>query len=357
MKILITGTAGFIGSHLALKLLERGDEVVGIDNINDYYDQRVKYGRLQKTGIIENVEDGENIHQNSLITSKTMPNYKFIKANLEDREILEKLFKEEKFDKVCNLAAQAGVRYSLTNPYAYIDSNIVGFVNILECCRHNNVKALSYASSSSVYGLNETQPFSTKANVDHPISLYAASKKSNELMAHVYSHLYDLPTTGLRFFTVYGPWGRPDMALYLFTKAIIEDKPIDVFNYGQMQRDFTYIDDIVTGIIKVIDNPPKGNPAWSGKNPDPSSSKAPYKIYNIGNNNPVKLMDFIEAIEKKLGKKAKKNMLPLQPGDVPSTYADVSGLIEDFDYKPATSIQEGVDKFIDWYLDFFDIKF
>ena len=357
MKILITGTAGFIGSHLALKLLERGDEIVGIDNINDYYDQRVKYGRLQKTGIIENVEDGENIHQNSLITSKTMPNYKFIKANLEDREILEKLFKEEKFDKVCNLAAQAGVRYSLTNPYAYIDSNIVGFVNILECCRHNNVKALSYASSSSVYGLNETQPFSTKANVDHPISLYAASKKSNELMAHVYSHLYDLPTTGLRFFTVYGPWGRPDMALYLFTKAIIEDKPIDVFNYGQMQRDFTYIDDIVTGIIKVIDNPPKGNPAWSGKNPDPSSSKAPYKIYNIGNNNPVKLMDFIEEIEKKLGKKAKKNMLPLQPGDVPSTYADVSGLIEDFDYKPATSIQEGVDKFIDWYLDFFDIKF
>ncbi len=357
MKILVTGTAGFIGSHLALKLLERGDEIVGIDNINDYYDQRVKYGRLQKTGIIENVEDGENIHQNSLITSKTMPNYKFIKANLEDREILEKLFKEEKFDKVCNLAAQAGVRYSLTNPYAYIDSNIVGFVNILECCRHNNVKALSYASSSSVYGLNETQPFSTKANVDHPISLYAASKKSNELMAHVYSHLYDLPTTGLRFFTVYGPWGRPDMALYLFTKAIIEDKPIDVFNYGQMQRDFTYIDDIVTGIIKVIDNPPKGNPAWSGKNPDPSSSKAPYKIYNIGNNNPVKLMDFIEAIEKKLGKKAKKNMLPLQPGDVPSTYADVSGLIEDFDYKPATSIQEGVDKFIDWYLDFFDIKF
>ncbi len=356
MKILITGTAGFIGSHLALKLLERGDEVVGIDNINDYYDQRVKYGRLQRTGIIENVEDGENIPQNTLITSKTMPNYKFIKANLEDREVLEKLFKEEKFDKVCNLAAQAGVRYSLTNPHAYVDSNIVGFVNLLECCRHNGVKALSYASSSSVYGLNEIQPFSTKANVDHPISLYAASKKSNELMAHVYSHLYGLPTTGLRFFTVYGPWGRPDMALYLFTKAIIEDKPIDVFNYGQMQRDFTYVDDIVTGVIKVIDNPPKGDPSWSGKHPDPSSSKAPYKIYNIGNNNPVKLMDFIEAIENRLGKKAKKNMLPLQPGDVPSTYADVSGLIEDFDYKPETSIQEGVNKFIDWYLEFFDIK-
>jgi len=356
MKILITGTAGFIGSHLALKLLERGDEVVGIDNINDYYDQRVKYGRLQRTGIIENVEDGENIPQNTLITSKTMPNYKFIKANLEDREVLEKLFKEEKFDKVCNLAAQAGVRYSLTNPHAYVDSNIVGFVNLLECCRHNGVKALSYASSSSVYGLNEIQPFSTKANVDHPISLYAASKKSNELMAHVYSHLYGLPTTGLRFFTVYGPWGRPDMALYLFTKAIIEDKPIDVFNHGQMQRDFTYVDDIVTGVIKVIDNPPKGDPSWSGKHPDPSSSKAPYKIYNIGNNNPVKLMDFIEAIENRLGKKAKKNMLPLQPGDVPSTYADVSGLIEDFDYKPETSIQEGVNKFIDWYLEFFDIK-
>ena len=254
------------------------------------------------------------------------------------------------------MAAQAGVRYSLTNPHAYVDSNIVGFVNLLECARHNHIKAFCYASSSSVYGLNEVQPFSTKSNVDHPISLYAASKKSNELMAHVYSHLYNLPTTGLRFFTVYGPWGRPDMALYLFTKAIIEDKPIDVFNYGKMQRDFTYIDDIVNGVIKVIDNPPKGNPSWSGKNPDPSSSKTPYKIYNIGNNNPVKLMDFIEAIENKLGKKAKKNMLPLQPGDVPSTYADVSGLIEDFNYKPETSIEEGINNFIDWYLDFFKVN-
>ncbi|NPA73505.1 MAG: NAD-dependent epimerase/dehydratase family protein, partial [Epsilonproteobacteria bacterium] len=274
MKILVTGTAGFIGSHLALKLLERGDEVVGLDNINDYYDQNVKYGRLQRTGIINDIKEGKDIPENKLITSKSMPNYRFIKANLEDRETLEKLFKEEKFDKVCNLAAQAGVRYSLTNPHAYVDSNIVGFVNILECCRHNGVKALSYASSSSVYGLNENQPFSTKDNVDHPISLYAASKKSNELMAHVYSHLYGLPTTGLRFFTVYGPWGRPDMALFLFTKAIIEDRPIDVFNYGEMQRDFTYIDDIVNGVIKVIDNPPKGDPSWSGKDPDPSSSKA-----------------------------------------------------------------------------------
>ncbi len=356
MKILVTGTAGFIGSHLALKLLERGDEVVGIDNINDYYDQNVKYGRLKRTGIIGDIKDGKNIPDNTLISSETMPNYRFIKANLEDRETLEKLFKEEKFDKVCNLAAQAGVRYSLTNPHAYVDSNIVGFVNILECCRHYGVKALSYASSSSVYGLNENQPFSTKNNVDHPISLYAASKKSNELMAHVYSHLYNLPTTGLRFFTVYGPWGRPDMALFLFTKAIIEDRAIDVFNYGKMQRDFTYIDDIVNGVIKVIDNPPQGNPSWSGKNPDPSSSKAPYKIYNIGNNNPVKLMDFIEALENKLGKKAKKNMLPLQPGDVPSTYADVSGLIEDFNYKPQTSIQEGIDRFVDWYLEFFKVK-
>ncbi len=351
MKILVSGTAGFIGSHLALKLLERGDEVVGVDNINDYYDVRVKYGRLQRAGIKK-----DEIKYNRLITSDQYPNYKFIKLNLEDRENLQKLFKDEKFDKVCNLAAQAGVRYSLTNPYAYIDSNIVGFVNLLECARHNEIKAFSYASSSSVYGLNEEQPFSTKANVDHPISLYAASKKSNELMAHVYSHLYGIPTTGLRFFTVYGPWGRPDMALYLFTKAIIEDKPIDVFNYGNMQRDFTYIDDIVQGVIKVIDNPPKGDPSWSGKQPDPSSSKAPYKIYNIGNNNPVKLMDFIEALEKKLGKKAKKNMLSLQPGDVPSTYADVSGLIEDFNYKPQTSIQEGINRFVDWYLEFFKVK-
>jgi UDP-glucuronate 4-epimerase len=356
VKILITGTAGFIGSSLAERLLERGDEVVGVDNINDYYDQRVKYGRLKRAGLdAKAIKEDENTSA-EFYTSQLFPNYKFVKMDISDREKIEKLFEDEKFDKVCNLAAQAGVRYSLTNPHSYVQSNLVGFANLLECCRNNDIKAFCYASSSSVYGLNEIQPFSTKANVDHPISLYAASKKSNELMAHVYSHLYHLPTTGLRFFTVYGPWGRPDMALYLFTKAIIENKPIDVFNYGDMQRDFTYIDDIVNGVIKVIDNPPEGNPLWSGKDPDPSSSKAPYKIYNIGNNNPVKLMDFIEALENKLGKKAKKNMLPIQPGDVPSTYADVSGLIEDFGYKPKTSIEEGINKFVDWYLEFFNIS-
>lgn len=355
MKILVTGTAGFIGSHLALKLLERGDEVVGLDNINDYYDQRVKYGRLVRAGIIEKLDEGEEIAYNERIVSQKYPNYSFIKLNLDDKQNIDALFETEKFDKVINLAAQAGVRYSLTNPMAYIDSNIVGFANLLEACRYNKIKHLTYASSSSVYGLNETQPFSTHHNVDHPISLYAASKKSNELMAHTYSHLYDIPTTGLRFFTVYGPWGRPDMALYLFTKAIIEDKPIDVYNYGKMQRDFTYIDDIVEGVIRVNDHPPKGNPDWNGKTPDPSSSKAPYKIYNIGNNNPVKLMDFIEALEKKLGKKAKKNMLPIQPGDVPSTYAEVNDLIADLGYKPNTSIEEGIGKFVDWYLDFFKV--
>ena len=355
MKILVTGTAGFIGSHLALRLLERGDEVVGLDNINDYYDQNVKYGRLQRAGVIEKLEDGKDIEYNKLLQSSQYPNYKFIKLNLEDKKNLNKLFEQEKFDKVINLAAQAGVRYSLTNPDAYIESNIVGFLNILEGSRHFDIKHLTYASSSSVYGLNESQPFSTKDSVDHPISLYAASKKSNELMAHTYSHLYNIPTTGLRFFTVYGPWGRPDMALFLFTKAIFEDKPIDVFNYGNMQRDFTYIDDIVEGVIRVNDNPPKGDPNWSGLHPDPSSSKAPYKIYNIGNNNPVKLMDFIEALEKKIGKKAKKNMLPLQAGDVPSTYADVSDLIEDLDYKPNTSIEEGIDKFVDWYRWFYKV--
>lgn len=355
MKILITGTAGFIGSHFAIKLLERGDEVVGLDNINDYYDQNVKYGRLQRSGIIENLQDGENIEYNKLLTSSIYSNYKFVKLNLEDRENIDKLFEDEKFDKVVNLAAQAGVRYSLTNPTAYIDSNIVGFINILEACRHNNIKSLAYASSSSVYGLNESQPFSTCSNVDHPMSLYAASKKSNELMAHTYSHLYNIPTTGLRFFTVYGPWGRPDMALYLFTKAIIEGKPIDVFNYGNMQRDFTYIDDIVEGIIRVNDNPPKGNADWDGKNPDPSTSPAPYKIYNIGNNNPVKLMDFIEALENKIGKTAEKNMLPIQAGDVPSTYADISDLIADLDYKPETTVEEGINNFVDWYVDFFKV--
>ena len=341
MKILITGAAGFIGFHLAKRLIERGDEVVGLDNINDYYDVNLKYGRLKESGI-----DKEKIKYNKLVHSAKYPNYKFIKLNLEDKENIDKLFKEEKFDKVCHLAAQAGVRYSLTNPDAYIQSNIVGHMNILEAVRHNDVKALSYASSSSVYGLNKKQPFSTDDNVDHPISLYAATKKADELMSHTYSYLYNIPTTGLRFFTVYGPWGRPDMALFKFVKNILEDKPIDVYNYGEMQRDFTYIDDIVEGIVRVIDNPPKGNPNWEGR---ASESIAPYKVYNIGNGSPVKLMDFIEAIEKILGKKAKKNLLPMQPGDVPSTYADTRALEKDLGYKPYTDIREGIAKFIEWY--------
>lgn len=350
MKILVTGTAGFIGSHLAIKLLERGDEIIGLDNINNYYDQNVKYGRLVRSGIIDNLDQGKDIRYGELLTSKKNPNYKFIKLNLEDKKAMMELFVEQHFDAVCNLAAQAGVRYSLTNPDAYIDSNIVGFMNILESCRQNGVKNFSYASSSSVYGLNEELPFSTSHNVDHPISLYAASKKSNELMAHTYAHLFGISTTGLRFFTVYGPWGRPDMALFLFTKAAIEGHSIDVFNNGEMLRDFTYIDDIVEGVIRVIDNPPKANPKWDHET---SSSSAPYKIYNIGNNNPVKLMDFITAIENKLGKTIEKNMLPIQAGDVPATYADVNDLVKDLGYKPATPIQEGVNKFIDWYLDFF----
>ena len=352
-KILVTGTAGFIGSHLALKLLQRGDEVIGLDNINDYYDQNVKYGRLQRTGIIEKLEEGKDIAYNTLLKSTQYPNYQFIKLNLEDKSAMNTLFEEQKFDAVCNLAAQAGVRYSLTNPDAYMQSNILGFMNILECCRHNGVKNLSYASSSSVYGLNEELPFSTSHNVDHPISLYAASKKSNELMAHTYSHLFGIATTGLRFFTVYGPWGRPDMALFLFTKAALEGQKIDVFNNGEMLRDFTYIDDIVEGIIRVIDNPAKVHLNWDHK--DPSISTAPYKVYNIGNNNPVKLMDFITAIENKLGKTIEKNFLPLQAGDVPATYADVSDLVEELGYKPATPVQEGINKFVDWYLDFFKV--
>jgi UDP-glucuronate 4-epimerase len=351
MKILITGTAGFIGSHLVNKLIARGDEIVGLDSINDYYDIRVKYGRLERSGILK-----DQIQYNQMIQSSKFPNYKFIQLKLEDKENLVKLFETEKFDKVVNLAAQAGVRYSLTNPDAYIDANIVGFLNILECCRHHQIKHLTYASSSSVYGLNEAQPFSTKDNVDHPMSLYAASKKSNELMAHTYSHLFKIPTTGLRFFTVYGPWGRPDMALFLFTKAIFEGKAIDVFNNGNMQRDFTYIDDIVEGITRVNDHPPKENPNWDPNSDDASRSSAPYKIYNIGNNNPVKLMDFITALENKIGKKAEKNLMPLQAGDVPSTYADVSDLISDLNYKPETTIQEGINNFVDWYMDFFQVK-
>ncbi len=350
MKILITGTAGFIGFHLAKKMLERGDEIIGLDSINDYYDVNLKFGRLKDTGIAK-----EKIEYNQLIQSSIYPNYQFIQLNLEDKGNLEKLFENQKFDKVIHLAAQAGVRYSLTNPGAYMDSNIVGFLNILESCRHHHIQHLTYASSSSVYGLNEKQPFSTKDNVDHPVSLYAASKKSNELMAHTYSHLFKIPTTGLRFFTVYGPWGRPDMALFLFTKAIFEDKPIDVFNYGNMQRDFTFIDDIIEGVIRVNDHPPKENPGWDPNAEDASVSSAPYKIYNIGNNNPVKLMDFIDALEEKIGKTAEKNMLPIQPGDVFSTYADVSDLIANLDYKPETSIKNGIAEFVDWYRDFYSM--
>jgi UDP-glucuronate 4-epimerase len=348
MKILITGTAGFIGFHLANRLIARGDEVVGLDMINDYYDINLKYDRLAQAGISRS-----EIEYGQLIQSHKHPNYRFIQLQLEDKEGIDRLFTGEQFDAVCNLAAQAGVRYSLVNPLAYVNSNIVGFVNLLEACRYNDVKHLVYASSSSVYGLNESMPFSTSDNVDHPVSLYAASKKSNELMAHTYSHLFGLPTTGLRFFTVYGPWGRPDMALFLFTEAILKDEPIKVFNHGKMVRDFTYVDDIVEGVVRVIDHPPAGDPAWTGKDPNPSTSKAPYKIYNIGNNNPIKLMDFIEEIEKALGKEAKKNMMPIQPGDVPATYADVQDLIDNLGYKPDTSVQHGVNAFIKWYCNYY----
>ncbi|MDP4226803.1 MAG: NAD-dependent epimerase [Bacteroidota bacterium] len=348
MKILITGTAGFIGFHLAKRLISNGYEVVGLDSINDYYDLRLKYGRLKLTGIAK-----EEVEYGKLLQSSKYHNYKFIQLKLEDREKLFELFENERFDKVCNLAAQAGVRYSLTNPYAYIESNIIGFSNILEACRHNQVKHLAYASSSSVYGLNQKMPFSTSDNVDHPVSLYAASKKSNELMAHAYSHLFGLPTTGLRFFTVYGPWGRPDMALFIFTKAILEGKPIDVFNEGRMERDFTYIDDIVEGVARVIDHTPVANKNWERLNPDPSTSSAPYKIYNIGNSHPVKLMEFIETLENVLGRKSLKNLLPLQAGDVEKTWANVDDLISDLNYKPATSVKEGVTKFVQWYKEFY----
>ena len=355
MKILVTGTAGFIGFHLAKRLLEIGDEVVGLDCINDYYDRRVKYGRLEQVGLnVEAIKDEDlSSSKFGLHNSQLFSNYKFVKMNLENRTNIQKLFAQGKFDKVINSAAQAGVRYSIENPYAYIDSNIVGFINLLEASRYNNVKHFVYASSSSVYGLNEQMPFLTSSNVDHPMSFYAATKKSNELMAHTYSHLYDLPTTGLRFFTVYGPWGRPDMALFLFTKAALEDKPINVFNNGDMLRDFTYIDDIVEGIVRVLDNIAKPNDKWNGKNPDLASSSAPYKIYNIGNNNPVPLMDFIKAIENSLGKKIKKNFMPLQAGDVPATYAKVDNLIKDFDYKPNTTIQKGIDNFVKWFKEFY----
>jgi UDP-glucuronate 4-epimerase len=348
MKLLITGTAGFIGFHLVNRLVNEGYDIIGLDNINSYYDVNLKYKRLQVTGIKK-----EEIEYNRIVRSTLFPNYRFIKLNLEDDSNISELFRKEKFDKVYHLAAQAGVRYSIENPRSYINSNIVGFLNILEGCRHNDVRHLIYASSSSVYGLNEKMPFSVRDNIDHPISLYAASKKSNELMAHTYSHLYGLPTTGLRFFTVYGPWGRPDMALFKFTKAILEGKPIEVYNNGVMERDFTYIDDIIEGLARVIHNEPKGDKNWSGLNPDPSSSVNPYKVYNIGNSSPVKLLDFIDAIEKETSKKATKKMMPIQPGDVVKTWADVDELIEDFDYTPNTPIKDGVKKFVEWYKEYY----
>jgi UDP-glucuronate 4-epimerase len=348
MKVLVTGTAGFIGFHLANRLIKDGFEVVGLDSVNDYYAVSLKIDRLKTAGIA-----ADNLEYNKLYKSDSLTGYSFIQLKLEDKENLEALFKTQHFDIVVNLAAQAGVRYSLTNPSAYIDSNIVGFANLLECCRHYKIKHFVYASSSSVYGLNETIPFETDQTVDHPISLYAATKKSNELMAHVYSHLYDIPTTGLRFFTVYGPWGRPDMAMYLFTDAIMNNKPIQVFNNGQMERDFTYIDDIVDGIVRVMNNTAAPNEEWNGKAPQPSTSKAPYRLYNIGNSQPVKLTAFIEAIENKLDKKAEKIMMPMQPGDVHKTYADVSSLANDTGYKPSTSIETGVGNFIDWFVQYY----
>lgn len=335
MKILVTGAAGFIGSSLSLKLLERGDEVVGIDNLNDYYDVNLKLARLERLRGYER--------------------FKFVKLEIADKQAIEDLFTKEKFQRVMHLAAQAGVRYSITNPHAYIDSNIVGFLHILEGCRHNAVEHLAYASSSSVYGANTKMPFSIHDNVDHPVSLYAASKKANELMAHTYSHLYNLPTTGLRFFTVYGPWGRPDMSLFMFTRNILEGKAINVFNYGNHQRDFTYVDDIVEGVIRVIDKPAQANANWVSETPDPATSMAPYRVYNIGNNNPVHLLTFIETLEKCLGKEAIKNLLPLQQGDVPDTYADVSDLVHDLGYKPATLLENGIRNFVEWYKDFYRI--
>jgi UDP-glucuronate 4-epimerase len=344
MKILITGTAGFIGYHLADKILKMGYEVVGIDNINDYYDVSLKYARLKELGIECN-EDVSNTPIKSTIYNK----HKFYNIDIEDREKMEKLFKDEAFDAVCHLAGQAGVRYSIENPHSYISSNIIGFLNILEGCRYNNIKNLSYASSSSVYGLNKSQPFSTLDHTDHPVSLYASTKKANEMMAHSYSHLYGIQTTGLRFFTVYGPWGRPDMAPMLFADAITNNRAIKVFNNGKMSRDFTYIDDIVEGIIKIIQNPATPDSNWDASNPTPQSSSAPYRIYNIGNSKPVSLMDFIESIEKHIGKKAEKNFLPMQDGDVVSTYADTSPLQNEFNYKPSTPLDKGIEEFIKWY--------
>jgi UDP-glucuronate 4-epimerase len=347
VRILVTGAAGFIGYHVVDRLLGRGDEVVGLDSLNEYYDVAYKHARLRNHGI-----SPDRLVPSRLERSASRSGYEFVKADLTDRQQLDSLFATRPFDRVCHLAAQAGVRYSLTNPRAYIDSNIVGFLNVLECCRHGKIGHLVYASSSSVYGLNETMPFSTSDSVDHPVSLYAATKKSNELMAHVYSHLFGLRTTGLRFFTVYGPWGRPDMALFIFTRAILEGRPIDVFNNGNMQRDFTYIDDIVEGVVRVIDRPPAGDPGWTGAAPDPASSRAPFRLYNIGNGSPVRLLDFIETIEECLGKKAAKNLMPMQAGDVAATWADVAALERDIGYRPRTPIGEGVKRFVEWYRDY-----
>lgn len=359
MRIFITGTAGFIGFHLANNLATRNDEVLGIDNINDYYDVNLKYARLKEAGFSESaisqIKAQAHSDKPKIFTSEKSLNLKFAKIDLTDKEKIDQIFKDFKPETVVNLAAQAGVRYSLINPQAYINSNITGFLNILEACRHEHVQNLVYASSSSVYGLNESMPFSVHESVNHPISLYAATKKSNEMMAHTYSHLFGLPTTGLRFFTVYGEWGRPDMALFLFTKAALENKSIDVYNRGKMKRDFTYVGDIVKGIIKCIDNKAQPNPHWDALAPDPASSKAPFKIYNIGNNAPVELMQYIAAIEKHIGRQIDKNMLPLQAGDVPQTFADVSDLVSDFDYKPSTSVDEGVGKFVRWYRQFYNV--
>ncbi len=335
MKILVTGSAGFIGSSLSKRLLERGDEVIGLDNLNDYYDVNLKLGRLAP--LLDH--DG----------------FTEARINLEDQQAMEALFRKHQPQRVVNLAAQAGVRYSLINPHSYITSNILGFTNVLEGCRHNGAEHLVYASSSSVYGSNTSMPFSVEDNVDHPVSLYAASKKANELMAHTYSHLYQLPTAGLRFFTVYGPWGRPDMALFIFTKKILAGEPIDVFNYGNHRRDFTYIDDIVEGVTRTLDKVAEPNPEWSGDTPDSATSKAPYRLYNIGSNNPVELLRYIEILEECLGKKAQKNLLPLQPGDVPDTYANVDALVADVDYKPATSVEDGISRFVDWYRDYYQV--
>jgi UDP-glucuronate 4-epimerase len=335
MKVLVTGSAGFIGSALSLRLLERGDEVIGIDSLNDYYDVNLKKARLART--------------------TPHPDFTDLRINLEDREAVADAFSTHRPDRVVNLAAQAGVRYSIENPQSYIDTNLVGFGNILEGCRHNGVEHLVYASSSSVYGANTNMPFSVHDNVDHPLSLYAASKKANELMAHTYSHLYDIPTTGLRFFTVYGPWGRPDMALFLFTRKILAGEPIDVFNYGNHRRDFTYIDDIVEGVIRTLDSIAQPNPEWSGDAPDSATSTAPYRLYNIGNNQPVELRHYIEVLEDCLGKKAEQNLLPLQPGDVPDTYANVEDLVRDVDYKPETSVEDGIKRFVEWYLEYYQV--